>query len=97
MGSNEENKSKHQWLEALRRRALDGPWPRASHSAVEEQLRPGIPKQAFAPQVRVCFKIKLVGCVWIVWIEDDQAVLNLLFEVLHTTLDTQTTVMYHSK
>jgi hypothetical protein len=40
----------------------------ASHSAVKKQLRPGIPQQALTAQGHVCFIVKLVGWVWIVWI-----------------------------
>jgi hypothetical protein len=44
-----------------------------SHCAVEEQLRPGIPQQAFTAQVHVCCKVKLVDWLWIVWIGGNQA------------------------
>jgi hypothetical protein len=39
-----------------------------SHCAVEEQVRPGIPQQAFAAQVHVRCKVKLIDWLWIIWI-----------------------------
>jgi hypothetical protein len=40
---------------------------------VEKQLGPGISQQAFAAQVHVRCKIKLVDWLWIVWIGGNQA------------------------
>jgi hypothetical protein len=66
-----------------------------SHCAVEEQLGPGIPQQAFTAQDHVRCKIKLVYWLWIVLIGGNQAdtVLpkpisnsNMLYIVLYIVL-----------
>jgi hypothetical protein len=48
----------------------DGPWEPLCSG---EQLGPGIPQQAFAAQVHVRCKIKLVDWLWIVWIGGNPA------------------------
>ena len=76
---------------------------RGSHCAVEEQLGPGIPQQAFTAQVHVHCKIKLVDWLWIVWIGSNQAdtVLpkpisngNMLYIVLYSMLYNKYTESY---